>query len=57
MKNRRATIPMTLQNNTNPNYTSLLRVVEPPKPLTNITRFGMFQNLQNVKPCGSCGNK
>lgn len=53
MKYRRATIPMTLQN-----YTPILRVSEPPKVSTTTTvRIGMFQNLQNIKPCGSCGKR
>ena len=24
---------------------------------SNINRFSMFQNLQNTKPCGSCGKR
>ena len=26
-------------------------------PSSKITRFSMFQNLQNTKPCGSCGGR
>ena len=24
---------------------------------SSTTRFSMFRNLQNIKPCGSCGGK
>ena len=28
-----------------------------PSSSSNINRFSMFRNLQNTKPCGSCGGR
>lgn len=56
MRNRRATIPMTLHQNANQVNAPVLRTPPPQQPVaTKPPRFDMFQNLQNTKSCGSCG--
>ena len=53
------TMPLIFySNNVGQNERLVTRsVASTTSPPVYIKRFAMFQNLQNVKPCGSCGGR
>ena len=55
MRNRRPTVPMILQQNSNPVNTPIIHRPSQQPVSIKPPRFDMFQKLQNTKSCGSCG--